>query len=340
MAEGAAAVVKRWVGFSVFLAVVGLIVAGMMLRQEISDHVAGINYEMTPRVNELAEDLELTDAGRRIFIATHPTIDGSQHFNDQCAGVDHSEQGHVLGCYTSDRIHLFDVTDDRVNGIVEITAAHELLHAAFRRLGEGDQSLLASRLRGAYEELVPSHPDLKERMSVYEHLSESAFANELHSVLGTEVRDLPTWLEDHYAQWFTNRPALIDDFESYHTVFNDLQSQAVALQAEMTSLRADVERRKSAYGDAVDAFNADATAYATRIERDDYRDDPDGQQRDADALQQRRVSLDAELDALQADIDRYNALRDDLEALGEVSAELDEHLDSDLAPITTRPNER
>ena len=339
MADGAAAVVKRWIGFTVFLAIVALVVSGMMFRQEISDHIAGMNFDMSQRVSELTTDLELTESGRRIFLATHPTVDGSQHFNEQCADVDHSEQGHVLGCYTSDRIHLYDVTDERVSGVVEITAAHELLHAAFHRLGEGDRSLLAARLRDVYDELAPTHTALRERMSVYEHLSDSAFANELHSVLGTEVRDLPEWLEEHYAQWFANRSALIDDFETYLTVFNDLQSQVDALQTEMAALREDVEQRKTTYVEAVEAFNADASAYTARIENDDYRDDPERLRRDADALQQRRAAIDAELAALQSDVDRYNELRDELEALGELSAELDEHLDSDLAPITTRPND-
>lgn len=339
MAEGAAAVAKRWIGFTVFLAVVAVAVAAVMFRQEISDHLAGVNFEMTPRVSALTDDLDLTDAGRRIFLATHPTVDGSQHFNDQCAEVDHSEQGHVLGCYTADRIHLFDVTDERVSGVVQITAAHELLHAAFHRLGEGDRSLLGSRLRAVYEDLAPSHPDLEERMSVYQHLPETAFANELHSVLGTEVRDLPPWLEAHYSQWFTDRAAVVDDFERYVTVFNDLQSQVDALQGEMAELREDVEERKSTYVDAVEAFNSDANAYKARIDRDEYRDAPERLQRDSDSLQKRRAAIDAELAALQADIDRYNELRTELEALGELSAELDEHLDSDLAPITTRPDE-
>ena len=339
MAEGAGAIVKRWVGFTVFLAVVALAVVGVMHRQEIKDHFAAIGYEVTPRVSALVKDLDLTDSGRRVFIATHPTVDGSQHFNAQCSEVDHSEQGHVLGCYTSDRIHLFDVTDDRVSGIVEITAAHELLHATFSRLEDGDRTLLASRLRDVYDDLAPTHPDLQARMVVYEHLSDAAFANELHSVLGTEVRDLPSWLEDHYAQWFTDRSALIDDFEKYHTVFNDLQSEADALQNEMTALRDDVEKRKAAYGDAVDRFNADANAFRSRVERNEYVENVAGEQAESAALQQRRAGLDADLASLQKDIDRYNGLRDDLASLSEVSAELDEHLDSDLAPVTTRPNE-
>ena len=339
MSESAGSVVKRWVGFTVFLLVVALVAFVMMHRQELKDRFAAIGFEVSPQVADLSESLQLTDAGLRIFTATHPTIDGSQHFNEQCAEVDHSEQGHVLGCYAGDRIHLFDVTDERVSGIVEVTAAHELLHAVWARMGEGDRTLMTAKLREVYDDLVPSHPELAERMSVYEHLSDTAFANELHSVFGTEVRELTPWLEDHYAQWFEQRSDLIDGFDTYHTVFQELQQQADHLQSEMTALRADVEARKQSYGQAVEAFNVDASAFSADVAAGTYAEDPDAQTAVAGALTERRAALDIELADLQGDIDRYNGLRHDLQQLSEVSAELDEQLNSDLAPITTRPTE-
>ncbi|WP_336659399.1 hypothetical protein [Leucobacter sp. USHLN153] len=338
MSKGAGATVRRWVGFAAFLVVVALAVTAMMHRQELKDRFATIGYEASPRIAELATDLDLTSAGHRIFLATHPTVDGSQHFNDQCADVDHSEEGHVLGCYTKDRIHLFDVRDERVSGIVEVTAAHELLHAAFARLGEGDRALLSARLRDVYDELAPNNPQLAERMEVYEHLSDAAFANELHSVLGTEVQELPDWLEQHYAQWFDDRGALVDAFDRYHTVFDDLQDQAEALEAEMTSLRKDVERRKAEYDEDVAQFNADASAFTKRLDAAEFADDPDGLAATSADLEARRDALEASLTDLHEDIDHYNELRDHLQSLSEVSAELDEQLDSELAPITTRPD--
>lgn len=320
------------------LLIVAIFVAASY-RQQIRDHFSAVAFEPTSRVSEVLEDLSLTDTGERIFLATHPTVDGSQNFNKQCAGVDHSEEGHVLGCFSHDRIHLFDVTDERVNGIVEVTAAHELLHATFARLGEGDRAALTAKLRREYERLIVDNAELQERMSVYEHLSDSAFANELHSVLGTEIPELSEELEQHYAQWFENRRAIVDAFASYHAVFVDLQRQADELREEMTALREDVEQRKSAYSAAVEQFNADAATFSSRNERFEFSDSPEEFDRVRGDLELRRAQLGETLAGLEGDIDRYNALRDQLTALSEVSSSLDQQLNSDLAPVTTRPTE-
>ena len=330
---------KRGIGLLCVLLVAAAAVFAFSHRQEIRDHFAAAGFDPDPRVVEVMGELALTSSGERVFLATQPTIDGSQNFNEQCSEVDHSEHGHVLGCYTGERIHLFDVTDDRVQGIVEVTAAHELLHATYARLGEGDRAMLAPRLRTAYEELAEQDPRLRERMEVYEHLSEAAFANELHSVLGTEVRELPDWLEEHYAQWFEDRGALVDIFETYHSVFVDLQQQAESLETEMTALRGDIEARKAAYDDEVRRFNEDAAEFGARNERYEFSDAPEEFDRIRDELAQRRDALEQTLATLQADIDYYNGLGAQLKQLGELSSELDQQLNSDLAPVTTRPSD-
>lgn len=330
---------KRIVGVLLLFAAVALLVFSVTHRQEIRDHFSAWGFEPSPRVEQVLSELELTDAGERIFLATRPTVDGSGHFNEQCAGVDHSEQGHVLGCYKADRIHLFDVADERIQGIVEVTAAHELLHAAYGRLGEGDRNALGEKLRKEFEYLAADDPELRERMSVYEHLSDAGFANELHSVLGTEVRGLPDWLEEHYAQWFRDRRALVERFDAYHAVFVELQQQADALQSEMSALRDDVERRKAEYDRAVADFNDAAADFSERNKRSEFAGKPDEFDRIRNGLEARRAELEQTLDSLQADIDRYNGLRDQLATLSEISSELDQQLNSDLAPVTTRPDD-
>ncbi|QYM76186.1 hypothetical protein [Leucobacter luti] len=339
MAKNTRSPLKRGLWIVFFLLLIGAVVFAATYRQEIKDHFSAAGFEPSQRVTEVLSSLRLSEAGERVFLATHPTVDGSQNFNEQCAEVDHSEEGHVLGCFTHDRIHLYDVTDDRVTGIVEVTAAHELLHATFARLGEGDRAALSAKLRQEYDRMSATDPDLKERMSVYEHLSDTAFANELHSVLGTEVRELPGWLERHYEQWFRDRRSIVDAFASYHAVFVDLQNQADSIRSEMKALRADVEARKVAYGDAVDQFNADAADFGARNERFEFSAAPDEFERIRAELEWRRGDLEVTLTGLQADIDRYNALRDQLTALSEVSSDLDQQLNSDLAPVTTRPTE-
>ena len=96
----------------------------------------------------------------------------------------------MLGCFADRRIRLFEVTDERLTGVVETTAAHELLHASWVRLSRDERASLSETLIAEYEERAKVDEDFKQRMSVYESLSRSAFANELHSVFGTEVGEL------------------------------------------------------------------------------------------------------------------------------------------------------
>lgn len=338
MSSGVLKIAKRVLGL---LLLVAILVAGglaFMHRQTISDHFAARSFTPSPEVAELVDSMALTEAGERVFMASKPTLDGSQHFNDQCAAVDHSEQGHVLGCFSGEKIHLFEVADERLQGVVEVTAAHELLHAIYQRMGAAERDAFSKRLNVAYEELAAESPELKERMAVYDHLSQASFSNELHSVLGTEVQELPQWLENHYAVWFEDRDLLLDHFESYHAVFTELRDRAEELQEQMLALRDDVEQRNAEYEAAVAQFNADADDFQKRNEAYEFSDDPDAFQRIYDELEARRQKLQADLAALQADIAHYEEMRKELQQLSQTSTELDQLMDSELAPPATRPD--
>ncbi len=310
-----------------------------MHRQQINDQIAASQFEASASIVALTENLNVTEAGHRIFWASEPTLDASQNFNVQCSQVDHSEEGHILGCFTGGSIHLFEVTDERLNGIIEVTAAHELLHATFARLSQDERSSLTRKLNKLYLELIPNDPQLEQRMSVYSSLSKTAFANELHSVLGTEVRELPEWLDEHYATWFEDRQSIIDFFDSYHAVFEQLTQRANELEAEMTALRADVEQRSASYDSAVAQFNAEWDNFVARNEAFEFSTNPDEFYRLRDDFYARRDSLGEQMRSLNADIERYEAMRAELLELSELNHELEQQLDSDLAPPAPAPTQ-
>lgn len=306
-------------------------------RQQINDHFAAQRFEASTEIVQLTNRLQLTEAGHRIFWASQPTLDSSQNFNSQCANVDHSEDGHILGCFTGGRIHLFNVTDERLGGIVEVTAAHELLHASFARLGNSERASLVRKLNNLYKEIIPGYPELEQRMSVYSSLSKTAFANELHSVLGTEQRELPEWLEEHYKDWFEDRGVILDFFDGYHAVFNELKQRATELETTMAELRADVEQRSKAYDEAVSKFNVEWAAFIARNEAFKFSANPDEFYRLRDEFYGRRDALGEEMRNLNADIARYEEMRTELLALSELNHELEQQLDSDLAPPAPAP---
>lgn len=334
-----AAHVRRIIATTVACIIVAVTVIAVMNRQLIQDEFAAARFSPTESIIELKQSLNLTDAGQRVFLASRPTLDGTQYFNTQCAQVQHGASGHVLGCFIEDRIHLYNVTDPRVSGIVEVTAAHELLHAAFARMRPGDQSALAEKLRKLYEERSQEDPDLSQRMAMYATLPPAAFAAELHSVFGSEQAELPDWLEEHYAQWFADRSTITESYREYRSVFQGLQNEASSLRSRMEALRADVEARKVTYDEDVASYDADLADYNRRNKNREFAANTKAGEALSAALKARRVTLEQSLDSLQDDINRYNEMRAELEQLAKLSTELDGHLDSALAPITTRPSQ-
>lgn len=334
-----AALARRIIATSLVCALVAAIVVAVLNRQLIQDEFSAASFQPTESVTELKNSLQLTDEGRRVFLASHPTLDGTQYFNTQCSQVQHGATGHVLGCFVEDRIHLYYVTDPRVSGIVEVTAAHELLHATYSRMRPGDRAALGEKLRKLYDERSQEDPDLAKRMEMYTGLPRTAFAAELHSVFGSEQEDLPEWLEAHYAQWFTNRAGITATYRGYRGVFQGLQSEASDLRTRMETLRSDVEERKVTYDEAVSAYDADAADFNRRVKLREFDTDPATRDSLDSALKERRAALKHDLEGLQSDIKRYNEMRSELEKLASISTELEGHLDSALAPVTTRPSQ-
>lgn len=321
------------VTLAIAVAVGGLV--AYSYRGEIQDHFLATSFTPSERVEQVRTGIELNASGDRIFLASQPTIGGREDFNRWCAGVDHTEEGHVLGCYADRRIRLFEVTDQRLTGVVETTAAHELLHAAWARMSQDERASLSRTLIAEYEELAKRDEDFKQRMSVYESLSATAFANELHSVFGTEVRDISPTLEEHYRSWFTDRAVIVNWYEGYHGVFTELKAEADRLSAELEALRADIEQRSANYDIAVQQFNVDAADFKQRNEHYEFSGDKELFDSLRAQLLDRQAGLDSVRQEIQADTDRFNDIRARLLELNDVSLELNDFLDSTLAAPET-----
>ena len=334
-----AAGARRAIATILVCALIALMVYAVLNRQLLQDRFAAATFDAPTSITELKQSLQLTEAGARIFLAAEPTLDGSQNFNAQCSRVQEGATGHVLGCYIDDHIHLFNVTDPRVSGIVEVTAAHELLHATWARMRPGDRTLLTEKLRKLFDERSQEDPDLAARMAMYQDLPEPAFAAELHSVLGSELAELPGWLEEHYAQWFTDRASIAQTYKAYRSVFQGLKNEATTLQQSMHTLRVSVEERKAAYDEDLAVYESDLSDFERRNKNREFVHDPKLRDSMRADLRSRHTRLDATLKELQDDIDRYNEMRADLENLSQLSVELEEQLDSALAPVTTRPSQ-
>lgn len=288
------------------------------------------DYRPDNKILALEEHIQLTDAGLLVFHSTHPTISTGAAFRTGCAAVTHTESGHVVGCYTSEhRIHLFDVTDLRISGIVEVTAVHEMLHAVWQQTPDNRE--LSKWLLDYYENHASEQ--LRTRMEVYADLPQAEFTNELHSVLGTEVADLPAELEAHYAQYIVDRSAIVAIFDRYHAVFTTIQEEAAQLEAEMRQLRETVELERGQFETRVQMYNSAVQEFNERNRNYGFATNPEEFYRISDQYRAQREQLLQTRSEIQAKIDHYEQLRLRLVQLSETSQELNNLLDSNLSNL-------
>jgi chromosome segregation ATPase len=81
-----------------------------------------------------------------------------------------------------------------------VTAAHELLHAEYEKLGAGRRGKINILLAETFKHLADQ--DIRQRIGLY---PEAQRLSEAHSILGTEVGNLPKDLETYYATYFLHR---------------------------------------------------------------------------------------------------------------------------------------
>ena len=146
----------------VVLIIVGL---GIFLNREwIYDFYRGITYQPSDEMAKIRSDLDLTDKGEFLFNAAQPELDGAAEFNSYCREGGESEIA-VLGCYTNGNIYVYNIADERLNGIRELTSAHAIvLHPTSPTLGNSTAQLHpASPTSEASISLGQFHPQAPSR---------------------------------------------------------------------------------------------------------------------------------------------------------------------------------
>ena len=196
---------------------------------------------VTNAAEDVVEELNCLLNGRRLFYVSDPKLDDKTNFNQDCRSV---EQTIVLGCSTGRQILLYKVEDSRLAGVVQVTAAHEMLHMAYKRLSTDEKSRVNTLLQKAFTDLNDKR--INELIDSYRQSEPDQIDNELHSILATEVRDLPSELENYYKKYFDNRLSVVQYSEQYESVFISIKDQVAEMDAQLAGMKADIETKEAA----------------------------------------------------------------------------------------------
>ncbi len=293
------------------IVVLVLSTVGILYGQQVIDRVKASQFQPNQRISQIVERVGMTDRSRDVFYATAPVIEDRQTFNQSCQSEERTAA--ILGCYFRDTIYLYDIDNKKLDGTLEVTAAHELLHAAYQRLNFFERRRVDLLISAEYDKLKDD-TKLKEIMQYYHKTEPGAEINELHSILGTTVATLDPELEAYYARYFKQRASVVALNAAYNKVFGDIKTQADTLEARVKQAEPTITKDLAAY-DAdlkqleldIENFNQQANTgyFSTRSSFNVARNTLLGR---VDALNQRRDEINARVAAYNKDVEALNAL--------------------------------
>jgi hypothetical protein len=297
-------------------------------KQFVLDQVSAWQYKPSSEVAAFADRTTMTDLGRFYFYASRPAVEEAQDFNTDCSKQEQNTA--ILGCYDGRNIYVYNVTNTQLDGIREVTAAHEMLHAAYDRMSKTERAQIDTLVEAEYVKLQDDK-DFAERMAFYARTEPGERDNELHSVIGTEVSNLSPELEAHYKKYFADRAKIVSLHERYASVFTSLQTKSNELSDQLTALGNDIETSTAAYNNNVGRLNKDIAAFNNRANSGEFSDQQSFQA-ERTQLQRRAVQLDAQRRDINDKVAQYNNLRTQLLAIASQSDALNRSIDSSLAP--------
>ncbi|PID99281.1 hypothetical protein CSA80_00735 [Candidatus Saccharibacteria bacterium] len=201
-------------------------------------------YEPSARIAAIADRAKMNDLGERLFFVNKPQILEGSTFTQTCPVG--AEKTVVLGCYKGgdNGIFLSNVQDERLDGVVEVTAAHEMLHAAYERLSSGEKERVDGMLQAFYRSGL-NDERIAKTIDSYRQTEPNEIVNEMHSIFATEVVELPAELETYYARYFTDRRAVAEIAARYQAEFTSRRKAVADYDQELSVLKQTIETNRA-----------------------------------------------------------------------------------------------
>lgn len=234
--------------FVFIVAVVGLVSWGALkgvFDSQLTDDEWLAKQTILPEISAIASSSSMTAFAKRTLIENNPALVDRSTLNDLCS----NSSGVSFGCFRKKgnvtKILIADLRSSRVSEIVDVTTAHEMLHAAYDDLDE-DAKLEFRKMAENFLKNSNERDFVFERLKLYEKEAAHGQLNEVHSILGTEILNLSPELELHYAKFFVNRASVVSKANSFKDIFDSHYMKIVEFDSTIEGLGARIEANQRA----------------------------------------------------------------------------------------------
>ncbi len=295
--------------------------------QSISDWWILKNYTPPATVAKLAKDTTMKEGTKRLFYVNRPELDDKALFNTHCR--ESGEKTIVLGCFINgEGIYLLNVQDKRLKGVIEVTAAHEVLHAQYARLSGKDKARVDEMTKKAFVKVDDKR--IKSVIAQYNSKDPSSVPSELHSILGTEVESLPKDLEQYYGQYFSDRSKIVDFSKHYEQAFVDIDNQVKNYDVTLDALRSEINQLEANLKNQNSNIESERNRLDSLLSNDQTQEYNEG----VPAFNQMIRDYNATIRKAESTINHYNDIVNKRNNLASTQSELIKELDStQLSPM-------
>lgn len=296
---------RRHLGGVLKIVVPILIFLALLNAENIANVYAVVSYSGDTRVAILADSAGMNLKGKALFLSQSPELVSADELQTHCplAGAGLVE----YGCYLPSRnkIYILGIASPPYSEAMTVTAAHEMLHAAWAELGTGARNDISSVLQGYIQQVADGDArTIKDSLARYD-ANEAVQINELHSFVGSEVGSgVGDELEAHYRRYFSDRTksssANTRATQGEEEIRNDLEARRSELSERLADIN-DYEAKWLAPFRAAMQQNLYYGSYYT------YNKNVEGYNKNLEMYNQKVDEYERRRRLFNEDIDKYNA---------------------------------
>ena len=313
-----------------------ILIAGTLIflvyRQRIIDQIIVWSNNPSADVINLVDRAGMNDNGKFYYLASQPKLfppEESIKFDQICNQIESTTA--IQGCYYDSRIYIKDIVDEQLDGISEVTAIHETLHAIYYRLSSNEKSKIDTLLQTEYNKFKDDKA-FSDLMAFYSRSEPGQRNNELHSMIGAEVAVISPELESYYSKYFFDRQKVVALNTKYSGVFKILKERADTLSVQLTALSDAITNQSNQYNSDSKILNNDIISFNNRANNSGFSSQTQFDN-ERSLLINRSAVLDATRTNINKDIDNYKVLVIEHDAITIESKTLYNLLDNPLAPV-------
>ena len=200
------------IAWSIIIFFISVFITVFLFRVQIKDWWYFRSYVPSNQIEKLTLEAGLSEEGKKLFYRSDPELVSEVVLEQECGNSQN------LGCIVSGpKIYINDFDDyfSRYYFQSSVTSAHEMLHLAYFRLSDSERTDVDNMVTEAIE--LVRDKDVLDRIRAY---PQDEQADEAHSIIGTEVDELPNRLDVHYTKYFSDRTKVYSAFDQSRSLID------------------------------------------------------------------------------------------------------------------------